>query len=405
MTARLITLLLIATLPAVAVEQPCPPSPAEVVGFAVLPADTWADGPASGRFTAAGRRRRTPRFHAQPVQGISALRPGPDPGTYWGLPDNGFGTPANSPDFLLRVYLLRPQPRTVDDAGGGEVGVIRFIQLADPDGHFPWRLEREWAGDRRFTGADLDPESLAVAADGSFWIGDEVGPFLLHFDAGGVLVEAPFELPVIPPGGGGEMLRSPHHPALEARGVEPEAPAPATVPASGGVEGLDRAATGDSLLALLEKRVAGDPEGTLRIYRFELGSRSFGSHLHTYRLEDPAHRVGELAAVNGRHVLVLERDDEQGDAASFKRIFRLDLRTGAKRCVADLLHLADPRGLTGFGDPFKLPHATIESLVILDERTLLVATDNNFPSSGARGEGVPNTTEMVWIRLADPLDE
>ena len=35
-------------------------------------------------------------------------------------------------------------------------------------------------------------------------------------------------------------------------------------------------------------------------------------------------------------------------------------------------------------------------------RTLLVVNDNNFPSVGARGEGLPNDTEWIWLRLPRP---
>ena len=53
------------------------------------------------------------------------------------------------------------------------------------------------------TGADFDIESLRVAPDGTLWIGDEFGPFLLHFDARpAALLHAPFPLPdpASPPG-------------------------------------------------------------------------------------------------------------------------------------------------------------------------------------------------------------
>ena len=36
-------------------------------------------------------------------------------GTFWAMPDNGFGAKANSADFLLRLYRVRPKWET---AGG-----------------------------------------------------------------------------------------------------------------------------------------------------------------------------------------------------------------------------------------------------------------------------------------------
>ena len=45
------------------------------------------------------------------------------------------------------------------------------------------------------TGSDLHIESVQRAPDGTFWIGEEFGPFIVHFDADGVLLDAPIEPP------------------------------------------------------------------------------------------------------------------------------------------------------------------------------------------------------------------
>jgi hypothetical protein len=53
-----------------------------------------------------------PFVDKQPVQGFSAVLPA-EPGSYWVMEDNGFGTKANSGDFLLRVYHVTPHFKTV----------------------------------------------------------------------------------------------------------------------------------------------------------------------------------------------------------------------------------------------------------------------------------------------------
>ena len=50
-------------------------------------------------------------------------------------------------------------------------------------------------GNRWLTGGDLDIESFREAHDGTFWFGDEFGPFLIHTDATGRVLEAEYPLP------------------------------------------------------------------------------------------------------------------------------------------------------------------------------------------------------------------
>jgi hypothetical protein len=74
-----------------------------------------------------------------------------------------------------------------------------------------------------------------------------------------------------------------------------------------------------------------------------------------------------------------------------------------KTLVADLMNLADPRHLGGTSDVFTFPFQTIEDVVILDDRTLGVVNDNNFPFSSGRNPGQPDNDEFITIRLTDNL--
>ena len=51
------------------------------------------------------------------------------------------------------------------------------------------------ASKRLLTGGDFDIESFREAHDGTFWFGDEFGPFLLHTDRFGRVLEKPIPLP------------------------------------------------------------------------------------------------------------------------------------------------------------------------------------------------------------------
>lgn len=166
----------------------------KLVGYALLTAATFAEGPPSGAQLDPSRTAGlTLPFERQPVQGISSLV-ALDEQNLLALVDNGFGALENSADFMLRLYKLKLELRT-PSGGTGQVKLDGFIELKDPHHHLPFVLTHERTPDRLLTGADLDPESLVRAPDGSFWMGDEFGPFLIHFSAEGVVLEPPLQLP------------------------------------------------------------------------------------------------------------------------------------------------------------------------------------------------------------------
>ncbi|GAB1542471.1 hypothetical protein NUACC21_51450 [Scytonema sp. NUACC21] len=162
-------------------------------GFAVLPADTFAEGPQSGKFITGNTNGRTIPFPSQPVQGFSGVQFA-DPNTFWFLSDNGFGAKSNSADYLLRIYRLNPSFQGID-GGDGSVNVLNFIQLSDPDRKVPFKIVNQNTSDRLLTGADFDVESFVLAKDGTIWVGDEFGPYLLQFDSSGKLLQEPISVP------------------------------------------------------------------------------------------------------------------------------------------------------------------------------------------------------------------
>lgn len=169
-------------------------APATVLeGRAILPAATFAEGPPSGLFEEGPINGQEIPFDGQPVQGFSAIVNNDD-GTYWVMSDNGFGSIVNSADYHLRLYRIEPSFKTAD-GGPGTIEVLDFIELRDPQEHIPFAITHHFSEERILTGADFDIESVQVAPDGTIWIGDEFGPFLLHFDETGALLEAPYPLP------------------------------------------------------------------------------------------------------------------------------------------------------------------------------------------------------------------
>jgi glycerophosphoryl diester phosphodiesterase len=182
-----------------------------LVGRAVLPANTTASGPTSGQFIGEGPINGVfpPFVGEQPVQGFSAVLK-KDGGSFYVMSDNGFGSKENSRDYNLRVYTINPDFET-SEGGHGTISVEGFFELKDPDDLIPFPIVNEWTSERILTGADFDIESMQKAPDGTFWFGDEFGPFLIHTGADGVLLDAPIPLPDFE----GGIIKSPQSPLNE----------------------------------------------------------------------------------------------------------------------------------------------------------------------------------------------
>ncbi|GAB4556781.1 MAG: hypothetical protein Tsb007_15510 [Rhizobacter sp.] len=158
----------------------------------------------------------------------------------------------------------------------------------------------------------------------------------------------------------------------------------------------------------LERAVAGDTAGTLRIDEFDIGSEKYTGRRFLYPLDAKGTNIGDMVALDDRRFIVLERNGGTAttpNTVPFKKVYLIDLEDVAEGGVArklelvDLMNLADPHDLNGDGSPvFTFPYVTIENLLVLDARTLLVVNDNNFPYGGGR-ELASDNTEFLRIRL------
>ena len=381
-----------------------------LVKFASLPADTFAPGPTSGQlipppFPVNGR---TPPFiDKQPVQGFSSVLRASN-GDYLAMSDNGFGAKPNSPDYLLRVSRIHPDFRTAQ-GGSGAIAVEQLFVLSDPFNKVNFAIVAEATNypgssisvdpairsSRLLTGGDFDIESFREAHDGTYWFGDEFGPFLIHTDRLGRVLEAPIPLPGV---------QSPQNPFLGGAAFN--------LPGSRGFEGMSIAPNGKTLYPMLEGALTTDPDQRhLIINEFDVRARAYTGQQWHYRLENAAHSMGDLTADTKTLMLVIERDNLQGAAARFKKLFLVDLdEVGAdgflvKHQVADLMQLRDPNTLGGHGPTLTFPFQTIESVIPLSERELGVLDDNNYPFSSARVPGQPDPNEFIVIRLDRPLQD
>lgn len=297
-------------------------------------------------------------------------------GTFWAMADNDTGSQASPSDVLLRIHLIRPR---WERAGGGtgSVQILRHLTLADPYQQIPFPIVRADTDARRLTAADVDIESLQRMPDGTFWIGEERGPYLLHVDARG-------------------------------RVLDPPVPFSEATQASGGFEAMAMSRKGRHLYPILEKALIDEEDGRRRVIsQFDTRRGRYTGRTWDYRVDTDSNLVTDAQLVAPRTLLVLERDDHEGEAAVSKRVYRIDLdrtdRSGmlAKTLVVDLLKLDNPghlgAGGWGTGDPFSFGLRSVDTLVLLPSGNLMVVSDNDHLEPSARRPGIPDDPEMIII--------
>jgi len=395
-----------------------------LIGWAQMPAATFSDGPTSGQFASPNTYGTNvpPYVGKQPVQGFSGVLDGPRKNVFQFLVDNGFGSQTNSADSVLRSYALQIHWRT-PKGGRGDIepadsdsGKDRpqfdartRLQLNDANRKLTIPIQADYANyynnpgnapvdpairaGRLLTGADLDVESFRRDRRGNYWFGDEFGPYLIKTDANGTVLRSEIPLPGV---------YAPQHKDVVA------GKATANLPSSGGFEGMAINKSKTRLYTLLEGRVAGDPEKNRRINEFDLGQERYTGRSFVYPLDAAGTNIGDMVAVDDYRFIVLERNGSTATSpnpAPFKKVFLIDLKgipdggTARKTELVDLMNLSDPFDLNADGKSvFTFPYTTIEDVLVLDSRTLLVVNDNNFPYGGGR-ELASDNTEFLKIRL------
>jgi hypothetical protein len=413
--------------------------PHQLTGWAALPSTARAPGPTSGQFITPSLGVTPPFVGEQPIPGWSGLVANED-GTFSALPDNGFGSKGNSADYVLGFYNVSVSFKTANDgtSNPGSVANNSFTAFNDKN-----RILANGAGvdllitadlvnyrtgngfgsnsgiavdpaivdGRLLTGYDFDVESIAHAADGTYWVGEEFGPYVLHFAADGTLLDEPIPHP---------FLKSPGHPAVIAQ------PGTQTLAASRGFESLALNAAGDRLYAVPEgaptvdalRAVSGD-ERVVEIFEIDPAAKAYTGVTYKYRKEGTvtgnAIVIGDMTNVGGNKYVLIERDSLFGANAVVKRLYLIDFDVVdadgilVKKELVNLLHISDPLDIAGdlagapSADEFSMPFDSIESVRKIDDFTLAVAIDTNYPTEDGRVAGSPDNTEIITIEFAEPL--
>jgi hypothetical protein len=172
-----------------------------------------------------------------------------------------------------------------------------------------------------------DPEGLVVLKDGTFWVSDEYGPYVTHFDKSGKEIER------LSPWVTGTPLAtdSPFHNINTAHPLPVELQLRTK---NKGMEGLTVTPDGRTLVGIMQSALT-EPDlngaktaliTTTRIVTIDLKSKAM--HEYLYLLDDPANHAGnavsEITALSSTKFLVDERDGNVG-AGSFKHLYLIDL--------------------------------------------------------------------------------
>ena len=350
-------------------------------------------------------------------------------GSFWILTDNGAGSKANSPDFMLHLSHY-----TVDFKSG-QFNRLKTIFLHDPDKKIPFRITHEGTDKRYLTGADFDPESFQFAG-GALWIGEEFGPFLIKADLNGKVL-AVFETQV-----DGKVVRSPDAPGVLMPGAPDAKPTPFEVKRSKGYEGMASSKDGSKLYALLEGALWNDGAKAyenvggkqyLRVLEFDVKTDQWTGRHWKYVLEANHHAIGDFNMIDNTTGLIIERDNGEGtadkacpegtkrtdcfhDLAKFKRVYKVEMmnvEAGAnvggeirKIGYIDLMNIQDPQRLARKplnNGVLTFPFFTIENVDIVDGSHIVVGNDNNLPFSSSRDPNKADDNELVLLEVGELL--
>lgn len=275
----------------------------------------------------------------------------------------------------------------------------------------------------------LDSEGLALAKDGTFWVSDEYGPHIVHFDANGKTIER------INPFGNGMGGRK--IPLVFAKRRP-----------NRGMEGLTMTPDGKTLVGIMQFPLynpsASDVSGSLvtRILSFDITTGVSKEYVY---LIDRANLQAnsEIVAIDNTTFLVLERDGEYATNANratvIKKVYKIDL--GNATDISDPANSVNGKlygGLTveqlktaanlsanGIKPvtktlvadlmtdiPTLYPHDKAEGIAIINSTTIAISNDDDFGVVGVGGAyaqkilpatGAVDRNTIYFVNLKQPL--
>ena len=206
----------------------------------------------------------------------------------------------------------------------GNIEVIKYIKLKNPSGQPITGLpnpagmgstgETAYDSSGNVLGTDnygLDSESVVAAADGTFWVSDEYGPHIVHYNAEGVEME---RISPIGVNTGPRKL-----PAVLAKRR-----------ANRGMEGLCITPDGKTLVGTIQStmyvptKVLATNTTLTRIVTFDIATGQTKQYLYKQN-GSGSDSVCDITAISSTEFLVIERDGNYGSQGGTKKVYRINI--------------------------------------------------------------------------------
>lgn len=310
-----------------------------------------------------------------------------------------------SPNFSPRIFRVRAQ--------GDSLKILKMLLLKKHDGKkvsgipHPADLgnsgEIAWVEMNKEAALDkwgLDSESLAMGANGDFWIGDEYGPTIWHVNKNGKVIAR------YTPFGGSEQ-----EVAIDSI-IAKRKP-------NRGFEGIACTPNG-KVYAMLQAplsnpdKAAGEASRLQRI--LEIDPRTNATRMFVYEHEAPTANlqnkdwsIGDMAAINDHEFLVLEHAMKKGE--NVKKIFKIDISSAtpitrenfegktleqletAENCIANgIMPVQKTLYLDLLANGWEAAHKKPEGLAVINDTTIAVINDNDFGVDSPNADGNLVTT-------------
>jgi hypothetical protein len=188
--------------------------------------------------------------------------------------------------------------------------------LKTPKGQQYIGLSTAYARDSTQENRRLDPEGIRVAPDGSVWVSDEYGPWILHFDAQGHQIGS---LPA--PAGFRDSIE-------DSTGAKEDAENAVGRTDNKGAEGLAITPDGNTLVVLMQSPLLQDSTTNglnNRLLVYDLQHPTVAPKQYIYPLDNTSQSVSELLAY-GNHQFLVDERNSKGGKKGIKLLYAIDIQ-------------------------------------------------------------------------------